>query len=38
MLNDRVQSLSRLQSILAKAEEYLSKLLPETPFSEFTHK
>ncbi|KAG6518592.1 sucrose synthase 4-like isoform X2 [Zingiber officinale] len=38
MLNDRVQSLSRLQSVLAKAEEYLSKLLPETPFSEFTHK
>ncbi|THU70226.1 hypothetical protein C4D60_Mb08t22780 [Musa balbisiana] len=38
MLNDRVQSVSRLQSVLAKAEEYLSKLIPETPFSEFAYK
>ncbi|CAL9133379.1 hypothetical protein MUK42_16606 [Musa troglodytarum] len=38
MLNDRVQSVSRLQSVLAKAEEYLSKLIPEAPFSEFAYK
>ncbi|OAY72099.1 Sucrose synthase 4 [Ananas comosus] len=37
MLNDRVQSLSRLQSILAKAEEYLSKLPPETPYAQFAY-
>ncbi|KAG0489788.1 hypothetical protein HPP92_006651 [Vanilla planifolia] len=37
MLNDRIQSLSRLQSTLSKAEEYLSKINPETPFCEFTH-
>ncbi|KAG0452536.1 hypothetical protein HPP92_025200 [Vanilla planifolia] len=37
MLNDRIQSLSRLQSTLSKAEEYLSKIDPETPFSEFEH-
>ncbi|XP_020102417.1 sucrose synthase 4 [Ananas comosus] len=37
MLNDRVQSLSRLQSTLAKAEEYLSKLPPETPYAQFAY-
>lgn len=37
MLNDRIQSLSRLQSTLTKAEEYLSKLLPDTPYSEFAY-
>ncbi|KAH0449017.1 hypothetical protein IEQ34_022817 [Dendrobium chrysotoxum] len=37
MLNDRIQSLSRLQSTLSKAEEYLSKIDPQTPFSEFAH-
>ncbi|XP_030454902.1 sucrose synthase 2 [Syzygium oleosum] len=34
MLNDRLQSISRLQSALAKAEDYLSKLSPDTPYSE----
>ncbi|KAM0947640.1 putative sucrose synthase [Dioscorea sansibarensis] len=38
MLNDRIQSISRLQSALAKAEEYLSKLPADTPFSEFAYK
>ncbi|XP_072974748.1 sucrose synthase 4 [Typha angustifolia] len=37
MLNDRIQSLSRLQSVLVKAEEYLSKLPPEMPFSQFAY-
>ncbi|KAK8916352.1 Sucrose synthase 4 [Platanthera zijinensis] len=37
MLNDRIQSLSRLQSTLSKAEEYLSKISPEAPSSEFAH-
>ncbi|KAL5983688.1 Sucrose synthase 2 [Asimina triloba] len=37
MLNDRIHSLSRLQSSLAKAEEYLSKLPPEAPFSDFEY-
>ncbi|WOK96102.1 hypothetical protein Cni_G04809 [Canna indica] len=37
MLNDRIQSIARLQSVLSKAEEYLSKLPPETPFSEFSY-
>lgn len=35
MLNDRIQSISKLQSALARAEEYLSKLHPDTPYSEF---
>nr|WCB56989.1 SUS2 [Vitis amurensis] len=35
MLNDRIQSISRLQSALVKAEDHLSKLPPETPFGEF---
>ncbi|KAL5561413.1 hypothetical protein UlMin_031160 [Ulmus minor] len=37
MLNDRITSISRLQSALVKAEEYLSKLPPETPSSEFEY-
>ncbi|XP_057549204.1 sucrose synthase [Amaranthus tricolor] len=35
MLNDRIQSISRLQSALSKAEDHLSKLPPDTPCSEF---
>ncbi|KAL3725354.1 hypothetical protein ACJRO7_030379 [Eucalyptus globulus] len=37
MLNDRIPSISRLQSALAKAEEYLSKLPTDTPYSEFEY-
>lgn len=37
MLNDRIQSISRLQSALAKAEDHLTKLPPETPYSEFEY-
>nr|QNU13189.1 SUS2 [Paeonia suffruticosa] len=37
MLNDRIQNISRLQSALAKAEDYLSKLPADAPFSEFEH-
>ncbi|KAJ7977602.1 Sucrose synthase [Quillaja saponaria] len=37
MLNDRIQSMSRLQSALAKAEDHLSKLAPDTPYSEFEY-
>ncbi|KAJ8444014.1 hypothetical protein Cgig2_020860 [Carnegiea gigantea] len=37
MLNDRIQTLSRLQSALSKAEDYLSKLPPDTPYSEFEY-
>lgn len=35
MLNDRIQNLNSLQYVLRKAEEYLSTLAPETPYSEF---
>ncbi|XWS53581.1 hypothetical protein CRYUN_Cryun10bG0013700 [Craigia yunnanensis] len=35
MLNDRIQNISKLQSALARAAEYLSKLPLETPYSEF---
>ncbi|KAJ4722129.1 Sucrose synthase [Melia azedarach] len=35
MLNDRIQNLSQLQSALARAEEHLSKLPPDTPYSDF---
>ncbi|KAK9756925.1 hypothetical protein RND81_01G130200 [Saponaria officinalis] len=35
MLNDRIQTLSRLQSALSKAEDYITKLSPDTPYSEF---
>lgn len=37
MLNDRIQSIPKLQSVLGKAEDYLSKLPPETPYSEFEY-
>ncbi|XP_057967270.1 sucrose synthase [Malania oleifera] len=38
MLNDRIQNLNSLQSVLRKAEEYLSAHAPDTPYSEFDHK
>ncbi|XP_010247458.1 PREDICTED: sucrose synthase [Nelumbo nucifera] len=38
MLNDRIQNLDTLQSVLRKAEEYLSTLPPDTPYSEFDHR
>ncbi|XP_042485417.1 sucrose synthase 2-like [Macadamia integrifolia] len=38
MLNNRITSVSRLQSALAKAEDYLSKLPQETPYSDFEHR
>ncbi|CAN6470266.1 unnamed protein product [Victoria cruziana] len=38
MLNDRIHTLRGLQTALAKAEEHLTKLPPETPYSEFEHK
>ncbi|KAF4364431.1 hypothetical protein F8388_007008 [Cannabis sativa] len=37
MLNDRVTSVLRLQNALAKAEDYLSKLPPETLYTEFEY-
>ncbi|KAK9945712.1 hypothetical protein M0R45_011211 [Rubus argutus] len=37
MLNDRIQSISKLQSVLVKAEDNLSKLPSETPYSEFEY-
>ncbi|XP_043719279.1 sucrose synthase-like [Telopea speciosissima] len=37
MLNDRIQNLNSLQSVLRKAEEYLSTLPPDTSYSEFHH-
>nr|GMC51987.1 sucrose synthase [Ipomoea batatas]GMC54656.1 sucrose synthase [Ipomoea batatas]GME02094.1 sucrose synthase [Ipomoea batatas]GME21742.1 sucrose synthase [Ipomoea batatas] len=38
MLNDRIQNLTTLQNVLRKAEEYLTTLPLETPYSEFEHK
>ncbi|XP_077236474.1 sucrose synthase-like [Tasmannia lanceolata] len=38
MLNDRIHSLNALESVLRKAEEYLSMLPPETQYSEFDHR
>ncbi|KAK9139303.1 hypothetical protein Scep_008984 [Stephania cephalantha] len=38
MVNDRIYSISRLQSALVKAEEFVSRLQPDTPYSEFEHK
>ncbi|MBA0780244.1 hypothetical protein Gotri_004370 [Gossypium trilobum] len=35
MLNDRIQNISKLQSALSRAYEYLSKLPLKTPYSEF---
>ncbi|CAN1353206.1 Sucrose synthase 2 [Linum perenne] len=37
MLNDRIHSVPRLQSALAKAEEYISKLPPDTLYPEFEY-
>ncbi|KAL0435912.1 UNVERIFIED_CONTAM: Sucrose synthase 2 [Sesamum radiatum] len=37
MLNDRIQRISRLESALTKAEEYISKLPSETPYSDFEY-
>lgn len=37
MLNDRIQSISRLESSLAKAEDYVSKLPPDVPYPEFEY-
>ncbi|GMI76036.1 sucrose synthase 3 [Hibiscus trionum] len=37
MLNDRIQSVPRLQAALVKAEDRLSKLPPEAPYSEFEY-
>ncbi|KHN49081.1 Sucrose synthase [Glycine soja] len=38
MLNDKVQSLDSLQHVLRTAEEYLTSVAPETPYSEFENK
>ncbi|XP_078447961.1 sucrose synthase 3 [Wolffia australiana] len=38
MVNDRIQSVSRLQASLARAEEHLSKFEPEAPFYEFAYR
>ncbi|KAK9101608.1 hypothetical protein Scep_025038 [Stephania cephalantha] len=35
MLNDRVQNVNVLQSVLRKAVDYLSALPPDTPYSDF---
>ncbi|KAK2965202.1 hypothetical protein RJ640_019957 [Escallonia rubra] len=37
MLNDRIQSISRLEFALVKAEDHLSKLPPDAPYSEFEY-
>ncbi|KAG8663547.1 sucrose synthase 3 isoform X2 [Manihot esculenta] len=37
MLNDRIQSISRLQSALSKAEDYISKLPSDTPYTDFEY-
>ncbi|CAI9105389.1 OLC1v1004300C1 [Oldenlandia corymbosa var. corymbosa] len=37
MLNDRIQRISKLESSLSKAEDYLSKLPSDTPSSEFEY-
>ncbi|XP_022770874.1 sucrose synthase 2 isoform X1 [Durio zibethinus] len=37
MLNDRILSIPRLQAALAKAEDHLSKLPPDAPYSEFEY-
>ncbi|CAK7333350.1 unnamed protein product [Dovyalis caffra] len=35
MLNERIQSISKLQSALSRAEEHLSKFPPDAPSSDF---
>nr|Q41608.1 RecName: Full=Sucrose synthase 1; AltName: Full=Sucrose-UDP glucosyltransferase 1 [Tulipa gesneriana]CAA65639.1 sucrose-synthase 1 [Tulipa gesneriana] len=37
MLNDRLQSLSALQTALRKADRYLLSISKDTPYSEFNH-
>ncbi|GER24716.1 sucrose synthase [Striga asiatica] len=37
MLNDRIQRISRLEAQLAKAEDYVSNLPLDTPYSEFEY-
>jgi sucrose synthase len=37
MLNDRIHNINKLQSSLAKAEEFLSKLHPDTPYTDFEY-
>ncbi|KAI4317543.1 hypothetical protein L6164_025406 [Bauhinia variegata] len=37
MLNDRIHNISKLQAALARAEEFLSKLSPNTPYSDFEY-
>ncbi|XP_028794903.1 sucrose synthase 2-like [Neltuma alba] len=37
MLNDRIQSIAKLQSALSKAEDYLSKFAADTHYSEFEY-
>nr|BCM94854.1 sucrose synthase 2 [Eustoma grandiflorum] len=37
MLNDRIQRISRLESALTKAEDHLSRIPPDTPYSEFAY-
>lgn len=37
MLNDRIQRISRLEAALSKAEDYLSKVPSDTPYSEFEY-
>lgn len=38
MLNDKIRSLSALQSSLRKAGEYLLTVAPDTPYSAFNHR
>nr|AAR19769.1 sucrose synthase [Beta vulgaris] len=38
MLNDRIQNLDSLQAVLRKAEEFLTTIPADTPYSEFDHK
>lgn len=38
MLNDKIQNLNSLQRVLRKAEDYLTAVPPETPYSEFDQK
>lgn len=37
MVNERISKISRLESSLAKADDYLSKLPSDTPYSEFEY-
>jgi len=38
MLNERIQSLSKLRSVLVKEEEHLKKFPKNTPYTEFEYK